>query len=349
MGVPYCTRESVKAAVDVKNTAAANAQIDRLIESAARNIERLCHRVFWPWTGTRYFDWPDQTSPTSWRLWLAQNELISLTAVTAAGDAVLLADVLLEPSNDGPPYNRVELDRSGTGSWTSGDTPQRNIGLTGVYAGAPVEERPVAALAEALDASETLVDVTDGSLLGVGSLLRVDSERLLVTDRRPITLGVTLAAELDDQRNAVTLTLSASTGAIQPGEVLLIDGERMQVVDSTGTTCTVTRAADGSTLATHLVGAIVYSYRTLVVTRGAAGTTAAAHDTAAPIVEWVPPGPVQALAVAEVLNSIAQENSAYVRVVGTGEGQRNASGAGLADVRSQVYDGYGRKARTGAV
>ena len=54
----YCTREDVKRALDVKETVQSNGQIDRRIAASTDSIEGLCHRRFYPWTGTRYLDWP---------------------------------------------------------------------------------------------------------------------------------------------------------------------------------------------------------------------------------------------------------------------------------------------------
>lgn len=356
MSTWYCTRESVKAAVDVKDSARANAQIDRLIEDASRSADKLCHRTFYPWLGTKYFNWPDSQSPTSYRLWLGEHEVVSVSEVTAAGTVIpavytgSIAGYFLEPQADGPPYDRLEINRAATGSFNSGSTPQRNVGVTGLFMGCLYEETPAGALAEALDDNETQVDVTDGSLVGVGTVLRVGTERITVTERRSLSLGVTVAAPgLTDKVNSKILTLSATTAAVQPGEILLVESERMEVMDVAGAVCTVERATDGSTLAAHAAGVAVYSYRTLVVARGALGTVSAAHDTASPAYAWVPPGSVATYSVAEVLNGLAQENSGYVRVIGSSEGARNASGAGLADVRDKLYRNYGRKARTGAI
>lgn len=350
MGAWYCTRESVKAAVDVRDTARANAQIDRLIEAESRNVEKFLHRTFYPWTGTRYFDWPDRRSPTPWRLWLGQNEVVSASALTSGGIAISSDDYFLEPSADGPPYNRVEIDRSSSASFISGSTPQRTVGLTGVYMGVPLEERPLFTLSEALDDSEDLIDITDSSRVGVGTVFRVDSERITVVEKRSASLGVTVGGSgLTKEMNATQLTLSATTANVQPGEVLLIEGERMEVVDVAGAVCTVRRAVDGSTAAAHAADVAVYGFRTLQVARGALGTVAATHNTAAQAYEWVPHGPVQTLTLAEVINSLAQENSGYVRVIGSGEGARNASGGGISDIRQKVYTSSARMARTGAI
>lgn len=351
MGVWYCTRESVKTAVDVKDSARANAQIDRLIEDSSRFIEEpLTHRVFYPRVATRRFDWPSADSPTPWRIWLpGKSELLSITTITSGGATVSPASVLLYP-DDGPPYTSIEMDRSSSSSFDSGSTPQLSVVITGLYAGAPLDEVAVGTLAEALDATETAVDVTDAHLIGVGAVLRCDTERMIVTEKAALDTGIDIATTaLTDKMNNIAITLSTATGAPVAGEMILIDGERMMVNELIGTIAYVTRAVDGTVLATHAIGAGVYAYRTLTVERGALGTTAATHTTAATLYRWRPPGPVEGLAIAETLTALAQENSAYARVIGAGENQREARGVGLRDKREQVRDGYARKLRTGAV
>jgi hypothetical protein len=349
MGIWYCTRESVKAAVDIKNSAAANKQIDRIIDDVSRDIDTLCHRKFYPRLATHRFDWPSRYSGTAWRLWLnGDTELVSVSAVTAGGQTISTANVLLYPE-EGPPYDRVELDRSTSSVFSAGNTPQRSVVITGLYASAPNDEKLVATLAEALDDSETQVDLSRGDLAGVGSLLRVDSEYMVVTEREQLSLGITLSANLTERNNDTSVTISASTPALKSGETILIGTERMEIVDVTGTTLVVQRGVDGSVLTTHTSGVTIYSPRTYVVERGAQGSTAASHLTSAPVYAWTPPSPIVGLAHAEALVQLARENSQYVRVVGTGEGQSESRGGDLKDKREKVYNGYARMGRTGAV
>lgn len=346
MSVAYCSREDVLAALDVAETARASAQIDRLTLASSRSVDQLCHRVFFPTKTTRYLDWPSDQHGTAHRLWLdGAHELISLTSVTSGGTA--LTDYFLEPQGSGPPYTRLEIDLSGTDSLSAGDTHQRSVALTGVF-GACADTTLAGALAEALDTSETGVDVTDSSTIGVGSLILVDTEYMQVTRRSLLTTGQTITANLAANKAGTAVTV-ASTAGITAGEVLTIDSERMLVTDLTATTLIVERAWSGSVIAAHTTGATVYAPRTLTVTRGVLGTTAAAHDTAATVYRHTPPPLVHALTIAETLNSLAQEQSGYARTVGAGEGTRNASGAGLAALRKQVYAAHGRKGRKAAV
>lgn len=347
MGIWYATREDVMRAVDSKETARNAGQLDRGLEAASRSIDALCHRTFYPQVATKSFDWPNAQSAAPWRLWLDANELISVSAVSSGGTTISTADVLLEPSAYGPPYNRLELDLSSSAAFGGGDTHQRDITITGLY-GYRDDESTVGTIAEALDTSETGIDVNaaTSAAVGVGSLLRVDSERMQVTGRSQLDTGQNLGSNLDAKASTVTVPVADGT-QFAAGEVILIDAERMLIVDIAGTNLIVKRGWDGSVLAAHTTGADIYAPRTLSVRRGALGTTAATHSLAATVNRWDPPGPVQTLAIAETLNMLGLEQASYSVVLRAGEtgGERTRDQRGLQALRNQVYDAYGRKAR----
>lgn len=344
-----CTREDVKAAMDSKSTAYNNDRVDRAIKAATDSIEGLCHRRFYPEIGTRSFAWPNAQNAGPGRLWLDENELVSVTSVVAGGITIPSTDYYLEPNEAGPPYNLLEINRATSSAFSAGATSQRSIIITGLWAGCPVDEEPAGALGEALDTSETAVDVTDSTVIGVGQILRVDSERMIVTGKRMIATGQTvLTTALTNLDNNVSVLVTDGT-AFAYDETILVDSERMRIVDIAGNTLTVKRAYDGSVLAAHSVGAAIYAPRTLVVQRGALGTTAAEHLTAAPVVKFLPPALVSDLAVAEAENTLHQQAAGYVRLAGSGDATREAFARGLQDLRDQVYIRFGRKVRIGVV
>lgn len=349
-GVWYSTREEIKAELDVKETARSNARIDRALEDASRRVEGLCHRRFYPVQATRLFDWPPRAGMTPWILRLDDQELISVSAVASGGTAIASGDYLLEPVNSGPPFNRVEINIGSSASFGGGDTYQRDIQIAGLW-GYRNTETLAGATVEILDSSETRVDV-DGATsaaVGIGSLMRVDSERMLVTGREQLATGQTLGGSgLTNQNNSNVVTV-ASGAAFTAGETILIDGERMRVDDIAGNTLIVTRAWDGSTIAAHTVGATIYAPRTLIVTRGALGTTADTHASAATVYLWQPPGPIRQLVIAEALTDLLQGRSGYARTAGSGDSEREASGRGLADLRDSAFTQCGRKARMRSV
>jgi hypothetical protein len=341
----YCTREDVKQATETAETARNNTQIDRAIAAASEAIENLTRRRFYPEIATRYFDWPGDQYARPWRLWLDQNELISVTTLTAGGTTITASDFFLYPA-DGPPYTRLEIDLSSTASFGGGDTHQRDIAITGVF-GYRADETTAGALAEALDASETSVDVTDSAAIGVGQLIKVDSERMQVTGKTSLTTGQTLQTAMTAEDNNVTCAVSNGT-AFTAGETILLDAEKMLIEDIAGNNLIVMRAYDGSVLAAH-TGSTIYAPRTLVVERGVLGTTAATHSTSTAITKHTAPGLVRDLCIAEALNTVQQEASGYARQIGRGETAREVFARGLRDLRTQVYEGFGRRSRSRAV
>ena len=337
---PYATREDVMRAMDVKLTARAARQIDRALQSASRDVDAMCHRQFYPEQATRGFDWPGSQYRPSWRLWLDDQELISLTSLASGGVSISPSDVVLYPLA-GPPYNRIETNLGSSAAWGGGSTHQGDISVTGLF-GYSLDETTVGALAAAVaTTTATTLTVTGAASaeLGVGSVLRADDERMLVTNRTMADTGQNVGgAGLTAQQNSVSLTV-ADGAAFAVDEVLLIESERMLVVDIAGNTLTVKRSGDGSTLAAHAAGADIYAPRTLTVQRGALGTTAAAHADATPVVRWDPPGLVQDLVIAEAVNRLTNEQAGYARTRKTGDGgtsERAMDQTALAALRTQV-------------
>jgi hypothetical protein len=345
LGIAYCTRDDVTSALDLAETARTFAQVDRLIDAASRSVEALCRRKFYPQTGTRYVDWPARDQGGV-RVWLdGDREVISLTSVTSGG--VALTDYFLEPQSSGPPYTRLELDAGASVAFSvASGIGQRSIALTGVF-GACADLATAGTLNEALDASETGIDIT-GAALSVGHLIKVDDEYMTVTARTLGTTGATLSGALTASKGGTAVAVSSAT-SFALGEVITIDSERMLIVDIAGSTLIVQRGWSGSTLAAHSSGTTVYAPRTLTVERGACGTTAATHSNGTTVYVHVVPPLVRQLAVAETLNALAQESSGYARTIGAGEAVRNASGQGLAVLRCQVRDAHGRTARKAAI
>lgn len=341
MGTWYTTREDVMSAQDIKATAYSAREIDRRIETGARDVDRLLHRKLEPWTGTRYFDVPGPYA-TAGKLWFADRLLITPTSVTADGSVIAPADYFLYPDS-GPPYRKIELDKSSGASWNVGATSQRNVAFAGLW-GWTNEEVQAGTTAEVLDAAETGVDGSTMPLVGVGSVLRIDTERMIVTDKAWITTGQT--GSLTANLNAQALTV-ADGSAFAPGETLILEAERVQVVDVTSNVLAVRRAVDGTTLAAHTT-ATIYAPRSLTVQRGALGTTAATHLTAAPVYEWQPPALAAELNLAYAINYLLQGQAGYARTVGEGDNQREANGRGIKALEASAKSAYGQNMRVRA-
>lgn len=353
----YTTREQVADAFDVREAAHRFAQIDSAIASASDDIDGWLNRHkhgLAPRHATRYFNWPSRNFSQPWRLWLDENELISLTSLTAGDTVIASSDYFLEPVNSGPPYTHIEIDLSSSASFTNVNTAQRAIAALGLW-GIHDDQTPAGTLAAAISSTTTTtVDVTDSNAVGVGSLLKVDSERLNVTGKSQLTTGQTLVSAMDASKADVVVDVADGT-QIHVGETILIDSERMKVVDISGNNVTVNRAYDGSTLAAHSLGATIYAPRRLTVERGAQGSTAATHSNGATVTAWDVPDLVRDLARAEAITRLEQEFSAYGVRVYSDEAERDSSGTevvsgrGLTDIRKACARRYKRKFRKAAV
>lgn len=347
----YCTREDVKSALDYKETARNNGQIDRAIDAASRSIESLTHRIFYPDTGVRYFDWPTAQYSRSWRLWFDKYEVISVTQLANRGGTTIAANqFFLEPS-DGPPYTRLELDISvqqGSVAFGGASTFQRAVQLTGVF-GYRDDRLPAGSVVTTVSASATSLDITDSSQVGVGTLLLgTGDERIFVSGRSMLATACTLGANLAVSMAANAVTVS-NGALVSPGEVIMIDAEKMAVQEIAGNTLVVTRAWDGSTLAAHTGTPALYCPRRLTVVRGLAGTTAVSQVGGVALTRQVYPPLIRQLAVAESIGALLQESAGYGRVVGAGDNARESTGRGLVDLRSRVQVALAKQARVATV
>lgn len=336
----YTTRGAVKAAFDSKETARNNREIDRAIATASDLVDGILRRRFYPEVATRYFDWPNNSGTPSWNLWLDENELISVTTLVSAGNSIVSPDFILEPNGEGPPYTSIELDKSTISGWYSGDTNQNSIVITGLF-GYRNDEEACGSVSEALDNSETDVDVTDSSVIGVGSLIRIDSERMRVTKMSYIDTTQNLATPIDADNADETVAVADGTSFFE-GEVILLDAEKMLIVEIAGNNLIVERAYDGSTLASH-TGSDVYAPRRLTVVRGVLGTTAATHNSSTAISRWVPPPLVEELCIAEAANVYQNRTAAWSGSVQRGEARIAIGGSELEALRRRAIEAHGRK------
>lgn len=348
----YCSREDVKSATDMQGTTYNNAQIDRAVQEAARNIDAHLHRKFYPEDKTLYFDWPAQSGQGGgfitypWKLYFDGNNNVSISSVESPpGTTLNTAYFNLEPANYGPPYTYIEIQRDKSIAFGGAPTPQRAVKITGTW-GYTTDTDTAGTLAAAVSSTTaTSITISDASLVGVGDILIVDTERFIVQERSTITsgqtntAGATTAVESD---NAITVTDGTQVHA---GEVILIDSEKMLIQDITGNVLTVKRGYDGTTLATHTTATTINVYRVLTVLRGQLGTTAATHSNAAAVSKHRVPYLIRNLAVAESVNIILQETGGYNNPQGEVGAQVHGLGSALADKWDEARTAYGRKAR----
>lgn len=351
MGQWYATREDVLSALDFKATSRDAAQLDQHLETGARAVDDLTHRRFYPQTRTQYYEWPTGLSPVRYRLWVdGPAQLVSLDSLTSAGVPITAEGYFLEPANDGPPFNRIELDRGGSAAFSGGATSQRSVAAHGVW-GYDDVRKPATALSGSLGASTTAttVRVADGSRVGVGSLITVGTERMTLTERALVDSGVTITADLTDKAAANVITLSSAVGAPLAGETIAIDGEMMVVAYTTnsGARLVVRRSWDGSPLAAHTSGAAVLVGRSFTAERAVLGSSVAAHADGAAVEVQVYPGPVVDVNIAEAVVAYLNRSSGYARTSGSGDNERETASRGLAEARKRLL-AY-KRVRTAAV
>jgi hypothetical protein len=348
--VTYCTREDIKSALDVKETARNNDQLDRAVESASDSIDGLMNRVFFTTDTTCYFDWPNFQLAYPWRIWFDQAELADITVnvpvVTSGGHTIAAASIFWGHPNYSPPYTYMELDRSTSATFGQGNTPQRDVHITGTF-GFDVATRAGGALAAAISSTTaTTCTVTDGSQVGIGNSLLVGTERLLVTGRANTTTGQTQQGTGVSTASSADNVLAVTDGTtFFAGEVVTLDAERMLIYDVTGNNLTVKRAWDGTVLATHS-GATVYASRLLTVARGAQGTTAAAHSNGAAVAVHLVPPLIRELAVAYASATLISESAGWARQWGEGSGSAQNIGRSVKEIEAEALRAYGRRART---
>lgn len=348
----YVTREAVKHSLEINATARADRIIDPKIEKSSRDVEEQLHRRFYPELATRRFDWPNNSYSSSMRLWLGDNEIISATSITSGGVVIPSSDYFLRRGDDKdePPYSYVELNLAESSAFGGGTTYQRSVVIAGLYG--YKDERAVGGTVSAnINSSATALDVLPSSnvlSVGVGSLLLVDDERMIVTNRSYMdTTQNTLNALVANKSDQVVNVANGALFAVD--ETILVESEKMRIVDIAGNNLLVIRAWDGSTLAAHTSAQDIYGVRRFTVQRGVLGTTAAEHSTLDTVNVQQYPGPVVELALAETVVALEQNASLYARTVGSQDNEREASGRGLQDVRASAYQSCGRKLRKGAI
>ena len=187
----YMSLDALKA-----NTADTSTRDDvayrRVLEAVSEEIDNWCERTFRIRLATRYY-----TAEKSTELDL-KADLLSITTLKTDidGDGTYettwtTADYRLEPRNaqdERRPYYEIEVKRQ-TGSqffplWEDG------VQVVGKWGYWEELETPGVTLAEALDTSETGVDVSSGAALDVLDTLLVDSEQMYVTGISTNTLTV---------------------------------------------------------------------------------------------------------------------------------------------------------------
>lgn len=180
----YADLTTLKSAafLNISDTAT-DAYLRKLLEGASRDIDKLCDREFYCWEGTRYFDGGDT-------ILFLDDDILSVATFKCDSDGdgtyedtFATTDYNLYPLNDFP-KTRAEISaNSDYGGFASGVS--KGVQVIGVFGyGDGISATPYidsgTTTAEALDATETGVDVASGAALAVGQTMRVESEQMYI-------------------------------------------------------------------------------------------------------------------------------------------------------------------------
>lgn len=219
----------------------------------------------------------------------------SALAIVNDGTSLVSGDYLLRPSGrhwDNGPYSWLDIATDAT-NLTRWCDEEDGISITDLFGLYHEQVALDLTLGAAMNASQTTMQVNDGSKVSPGFLAVIGDETLAVlSDGSPSTSVTTLAAELSADDESATFTSGA---AVQIGEILRISFEKVKVLDINSNAVYLARGWEGTLRSTHANGAAVDAYRTFNVLRGVNGTTAASHDNAAAILQQTVPADVNFL------------------------------------------------------
>lgn len=167
-----------------------DAKIDLILQGVSQKIDQYCGRRFQPYTATRTFT-ADSSSI------LDVDDLLSITTLKhdEDGDGTYettwaSTDYLLWPFNaavDERPYTQIRIAPQGTKSFPATPNGVQVVGTWG-YRNSRVSA--VTTASEAIDASETAIDVASGSALEILQTILIDSEQMFITGISTNTLTV---------------------------------------------------------------------------------------------------------------------------------------------------------------
>ena len=314
----YVSRGELMTAADVAASARFAPQLDRILQGVSRQIDKTMHREFFPTTATKTF-FPEGRVDHDTKLWsFAVPDLLSVSSITVDTVALTSAQYrYLDLDDFGAPYDQVALiGVSGTEIVAAGDWGYTNSTST------------VGTLVGAVNDVVQTVVVSNSAAVSPGDMIGVATERMIVVEAGLADTGQNIGADIAALTSADVVAVTTGS-AYFLGETIVVGSERMTITSIAGNTLIVERAAQGSTLAAHVSGADIYAPRSLTVERGATGSTAASQSADAAVTRFLAPPPIRSLALGMALVGYEQEKGAYGRVVGSGDGQREASGKGL--------------------
>jgi hypothetical protein len=341
-------------ALDIRQAAYSRERIDRAVLSGAEAVDSITQRRFFYDTTTHSWDWPNFQYAAPWRVWFDSHEMAGAPSLFVTGSLLPVPVVIapgqyiMQPVNDGPPWTYIELRRDLNSAYGYNETPQNDIAITGPF-GYWMRTRAAGSLAASVSTTGiTTIMVNDGVSVGVGDVVNVDSERMIVYDSNYTDTTITFGGLSTAQANDNIVNVADGTQFARD-EIIQVDSEWMLIQAIQGNNLIVKRGYDASVLSAH-TGGTIWARRSLSVLRGALGSVAATHTDGAAIAVDETPGLCRQLAIAEAVVWLTQEPGAYggssAPMQPSSEGEP-APGAGLPDLRTRVLASrYTRKARS---
>ena len=152
------------------------------VQEASNEVGEAMKRVPHPTVQTRSYDYAGGFMPNVRTLNLDE-DLLALTTLTSAGATISSSDYVMLPNNGYPKW-RVQLKALSALSFSYSTSPEQAVSIAGIWGYVPHYPacwKTLTTLAEALDTSETAIDLTSGTLIEVGHYLLIDSEQMFVT------------------------------------------------------------------------------------------------------------------------------------------------------------------------
>jgi len=186
----YCNIADVKGVLGITATSD-DTMLRKICESASRSIDAYCNRFFYTESATKYFH-------GGAKIWL-KPDLLSVTTLKTDedGDATFentydTTDYYLLPLNEFPKTEIVISDDSDYGTFAAGI--KKGVEIDGLWGyGDGISATPYISdttTAEALETSETDVDVTSATNLSAGQVILVESEQIYIYSISSTTLTV---------------------------------------------------------------------------------------------------------------------------------------------------------------
>jgi len=233
---------------------------------------------------------------------LAVDPLLSVVSIYVGGVVLPDTDYELHPLNrhwNNGPYTRIYTEAT---HWD--DDENLISGLWGKWD----QLESLGINATQLIGAVTLT-VSNGSILSIGRVIRVEDEQeLIIGTSSPTALVSQLVGDITAADEQITIDNGTE---VYEGEVIQISSEQIRIRMIVGNEIVVARGWNGTTKQAHLDNAALSVYRTYQVDRGINGTVPAAHADKA-VSYYVPPEDVNWLArqIAGLMRMKAKSNFA---------------------------------------